>query len=181
MERKQTGVRMYNILMPIFMLIWFPSWLWLLLIPANYLIDRLVLRWGLPKGMEDRKRFLRRNTWKICLAGFLSDFAGSLMLFGALLGSDKLPGEWGTRISNAVSYNPFADPAGLVIVLFAVAVAGSCIFLLDRMILKRAGLEKRDAKRAALKLALVTAPYLFLVPSMLLYRSTTPPYRRWSL
>ena len=36
--------------------------------------------------------------------------------------------------------------------------------------LKRAGLEKRDAKRAALKLALVTAPYLFLVPSMLLYR-----------
>ncbi|MBR3196582.1 MAG: hypothetical protein IKF50_07755 [Clostridia bacterium] len=161
---------MYNILLPVFLLVWFPSWLWLLLIPANYLIDRFVLRWGLPKGMEDRKRFLRKHTWKICLAGFLSDFAGSLVLFGVTLLTDALPKDAVQRIGYAVSFNPFEHPAALAIVLFAVALAGVCIFLLDRGILKRAGMEKQDAKRAALRLALVTAPYLFLFPSILLYR-----------
>ena len=84
--------------------------------------------------------------------------------------TDALPKDAVQRIGDAVSFNPFEHPAALAIVLFAVALAGVCIFLLDRGILKRAGMEKQDAKRAALRLALVTAPYLFLFPSILLYR-----------
>ncbi len=37
----------YNILLPVWLLLFWPTYLWLLLIPANYLIDRFVLKWSL--------------------------------------------------------------------------------------------------------------------------------------
>ena len=40
---------------------------WLILIPANYLIDRLVLRWSLGE-MPDKGAFCRKLTWKIGFA-----------------------------------------------------------------------------------------------------------------
>ena len=50
--------KVYNILLPIWLIIFFPSWLWLILIPANYLIDRIVLKWSLgelpDKGMHGK-------------------------------------------------------------------------------------------------------------------------------
>ena len=52
--------KVYNILLPIWLLIFFPSWLWLLLIPANYLIDRIVLRWSLGE-LPDKGLFCRKN------------------------------------------------------------------------------------------------------------------------
>ena len=161
----------YNILLPIWLLVWWPSPLWLVLVPANYLIDRLVLRWGL-KGMEERDAFCRRHCWKVCLAGFASDLVGALLLFGAMLALSETPG--GSELADAVvdglGFNPFAHVLSLVIVLVAIAVAGLCIFLLDRWILTRAGLAAELARSAALRLAVITAPWLFLFPSMLLYR-----------
>ena len=52
MERKNS-TKLYNILLPLWFIIFIPSWLWLLLIPANYLIDRIVLKWSLG-DLEDK-------------------------------------------------------------------------------------------------------------------------------
>ena len=163
---KRHPIRTYNILLPIWMLVWFPSWLWLILIPANYLIDRLVLSWGLG-DMEDKGTFCRANTWKICIAGFLSDLAGSVLLFMSLLVSDAIPGTH--DFGSALSINPFENIFALLVTLAAIALAGFCIFKLDRWLLGKAGLDAELARRAALRLALVTAPYLFLVPGTLIY------------
>lgn len=57
-----------------------PSWLWLILISANYLTDRIVLRWSLG-DMPGKGLFCRKHNWKICIAGFVSDFAGAILLF----------------------------------------------------------------------------------------------------
>ena len=160
----------YNILLPIWLLVWWPSPLWLVLGPANSLIDRLVLRWGL-KGMEGRDAFCRRHCWKVCLAGFASDLVGGLLLFGAMLALGEVPGgELADTLAYGLGFNPFSHVLSLVIVLVAIAVAGLCIFLLDRWILTRAGLAAELARSAALRLAVITAPWLFLFPSMLLYR-----------
>ncbi len=161
MEKKT--FRVYNIMLPVWMLVWFPSWLWLLLIPGNYLIDRLVLRWSL-KGREERDAFCRKHTWKICLAGFLSDLAGALLLF-AVYAADP-----GRELTYALAYAPFSHWGAFLITVLAVALAGLLIFLIDRRILTRSGLEAEQAKRSALYMAIVTAPYLFLFPSGLLYR-----------
>ena len=50
--KKNETVRLYNILLPLWLLLFWPSALWLVLIPANYLIDRFVLRWSLGEMPE---------------------------------------------------------------------------------------------------------------------------------
>ena len=170
----RNNVRLYNILFPVWMLIWWPSALWLILIPLNYLIDTLVFHLSLPKD-ADRRSLRRRYSWKLCLAGFLSDFAGSALLFGAsaLADADRSPwrqAPWRRQFVNDIAYNPFGSAAVFGVTLLAVALAGLLIFLLDRQILKKSGLGPGQAKRSALMLALITAPYLFFFPSGLLYR-----------
>ena len=81
--RKKQSVTLYNILFPIWMLVWIPSPLWLLLIPLNFIIDYLVLYKSLPAdvqrsknfpGSVPRKAFCNTYAWKICAAGFAADF-----------------------------------------------------------------------------------------------------------
>ena len=162
MEQRR-GVRLYNVMFPVWMLIWWPSWLWLALIPLNYGIDALVLRLSLPAD-RDAKAFGRKHAWKICLAGFASDFLGSALLFAVYA---FLPGD---PLSYNLAYAPFGSAAALAVTLVALLLSAGAIFLLDSRILRRAGLEPDEARRAARNLAVFTAPYLFLFPSGLLYR-----------
>lgn len=53
--RKKQSVTLYNILFPIWMLVWIPSPLWLLLIPLNFIIDYLVLYKSLPADVQRSK------------------------------------------------------------------------------------------------------------------------------
>jgi hypothetical protein len=56
-----------------------------------------------------------------------------------------------------------------LIVIAGIAVSAACIYFLDKWILGRAGLGPEQVKRSAIRLALITAPYLYLFPSRLLY------------
>ena len=162
MEKKT--LRLYNILLPVWMLVWWPSWLWLFLIPGNYLIDRIVFRRSL-KGREDRDALCRRHTWKLCLAGFASDFAGAAIMLFTVYATER-----SREFNYAIAYNPFSHWGALAVTVLSVALAGLLIFLLDRLILKKSGLDEAQARRSGLWMAAVTAPYLFLFPSGLLYR-----------
>ena len=96
--KRNENVRLYNILLPLWLLLFWPSALWLVLIPANYLIDRFVLRWSLGE-MPEKGAFCRRHTWKICLAGFASDLAGACILFGVFMCSAVLTEPFWSRRS----------------------------------------------------------------------------------
>ena len=165
---KNTTTKIYNILLPLWLLIFLPSYLWLALIPLNYIIDRVVLRWSLG-DMPDKGLFCRKHTWKICLAGFLSDFAGALILLIISIPLADL-NEKLYDIGHAIMLDPFSNPAGLLIVVASIAVSAVCIFFLDKWILRKAGLDPEQVKRSALRLALITAPYLYLFPSRLIYK-----------
>ena len=157
MEKRNTGTRLYNIMLPLWLLVFIPSWLWLALIPLNYLIDRIVLRWSLG-DMPEKGLFCRRHTWKICVAGFTSDFIGAMFMLGVFfigaLINDESP--LFDDIVGGVGFNPFTHWLAFVIVAVAVAVAGLFIYLLDRWILKKAGLSLEQAKKSALRLAVFT-------------------------
>ena len=60
----------------------------------------------------------------------------------------------------------------LIIVLAAIFLAGLIIYLIDKAVLKKVGLSLEQAKKSALRIALITAPYLFLFPSSILYESS---------
>ena len=159
--------KIYNILLPLWLIIFVPTYLWLVLIPLNYIIDRVVLRWSLGE-MPDKGLFCRKQTWKICLAGFLSDLAGALILLGISIPVSEISDKF-YDIGHAIMFDPFSDLIGLLIVLASIAVSAACIYFLDRWILRKAGLEAEQVKRSAIRLALITAPYLYLFPSRLLY------------
>ena len=158
--------RLYNILLPIWLLIWVHSPLWLILIPLNYLIDRFVLKFSL-KGYENRDEFVRKNTWKVCLIGFLSDFVGCALLFITMYVLGRLGDH---DIAPALNMNPFKNIWALLIIILAIIVSGLCIYLLNKTILRKSGLNNKEAIKSALYLALITAPYLFLIPSGILYQ-----------
>ncbi len=165
--RKSNSVKLYNILLPLWLIIFLPSYLWLALIPLNYLIDRMVLKWSL-KDMPDKSLFCRRHTWKICLAGFFSDFVGAAIMLAISMYS----GEHSEKlyyIGHAVMFDPFSSLPGFFIVAACIAISAVCIYFIDKRILRKAGLDTEQVKQSALRLALITAPYLYLFPSRLLY------------
>ena len=154
-------------MLPLWLIIFLPTYLWLVLIPLNYIIDRVVLRWSLG-SMPDKGLFCRKHTWKICLAGFLSDFVGAaIMLEISMLMADR--SEKIMDIGHAIMFDPFSNLIELLIVVACIAVSAACIYFLDRWILRKAGLDPEQVKRSAIRLALITAPYLYLFPSELLY------------
>ena len=104
---KNNNVRLYNILLPLWLIVFLPTYFWLALIPLNYIIDRVVLRWSLG-DMPDKGLFCRKHTWKICLAGFLSDLAGSLILLGVSIPFSDLSGRF-YDIGHAIMFDPFSD------------------------------------------------------------------------
>lgn len=165
--KNDSNVRFYNILLPLWLIIFLPSYLWLGLIPLNYIIDRVVLRWSLG-DMPDKGLFCRKHTWKICLAGFFSDLVGSLILLGVSIPASEISEKF-YDIGHAIMFDPFSNLIGLLIVIASIAVSAVCIYFLDKWILGMAGLEPELVKRSAVRLALITAPYLYLFPSRLLY------------
>lgn len=166
--KKSNSVKLYNILLPLWLIIFLPSYLWLVLIPLNYLIDRVVLKWSL-KDMPDKGFFCRKHTWKVCLAGFFSDFVGAAIMLAISMYS----GEHSEKlydIGHAVMFNPFSSLPGFLIVAACIAISAVCIYLIDKRILRKAGLDTEQVKKSALRLAIITAPYLYLFPSGLLYQ-----------
>ena len=163
--------KVYNILLPIWLLIFFPSWLWLFLIPANYLIDRIVLMWSLG-DMPEKGLFCRNHNWKICLAGFASDYAGAILLFALnqlMFGMNDDVNSFISKAADGLMLNPFSNVLSLVIVIAAIVLSAVCIYKLDKSILTKAGLDIDQAKKSAIRLAIITAPYVYLIPSEWFY------------
>ena len=166
--RPKRSETLYNLILPVWMIFFWPSYLWLILIPLNYLWDRIVLYWSL-KDLPERGRFCRRHTWKICLAGFLSDLLGFLLLLGFFILSEAT--KFGDLVESMAYYDPFSHPLAFLTVALSVLAAGFAVYFLDRLILTKAGLAPEQAKRSALWLALLTAPYLYFFPTTVLYES----------
>ena len=166
--KKKRPVRMYNILFPIFILVSIPSPLWLILIPLNFFWDRFILSRSL-RDLEDRDVFCSRNDWKICIAGFLSDIAGAVFLFLLMIVSDRFFPGFSEKIGHGLSMNPFFTVESFLSTLAAVALSALLIYLIDRAILTKNGLDAGHASRAARNLALLTAPWLFFIPSEWIY------------
>ncbi|MBQ4374406.1 MAG: hypothetical protein II783_01320 [Erysipelotrichales bacterium] len=169
MKDKNGVIRLYNMILPIWLLVWWPSYLWLILIPLNYLWDRLMFSFALQKEeVENRKKIARYHTWEICLAGFAADFAGAAVLyFIAVTFGEK---GWVYEHITEHLLNPFTDVFMFLLVCFSIAISGLLVYLLDGVVLRgavlRSGEELRgdQIRKIAFWMAVTTAPYFYLVP-----------------
>lgn len=175
---KQTEpIRLYNLIFPIWIMLFFPGWWWLLIIPANFALDWFVLRRCMQKrGIDDPAPVLKKTAWRTCLLGFLADLIGSaalLAVFGALsfLGEhmidtgDKERGLSLAKWAGNAMLSPWSSVSAFLITALGVLLAGFLISRFNRrMLRKRTALGDDFAKYAAKWLAIATMPYLFLLP-----------------
>jgi len=175
-EQKPSQIRLYNILFPVWMLLWVPGWWWLLLIPGNFLIDFWILRTCFRKrNLPEISSLLKNCAWKTCLLGFLCDFIGSIVLLAVFSGismlaeliHDRGNPEFGNMLSGwagSAMLGQWNNP--LILITFAgIALSAYLIFIFNRnMLRKHPDIGAENADYTAKRLALMTAPYLFLLP-----------------
>ena len=161
------GKRLYNVILPIWMLWIFPK-VWLVVLPGNLAIDCLVLFFSLAAlGCKKKGAVLRQVWWKIWLLGFAADAVGTAWMFLGFLPIVVMGGSagwWEENIAGIMG-SPFRTPLALVWTLIGIAAAGVCIYFWDRRLLRSCPeLDERTGHIAALVLAVVTAPWTFFIP-----------------
>lgn len=161
--KKQT--RLYNVILPIWLIAAIPSPLWLVVIPGNLLLDCLVL-FAVLLAMKHVQKgaVVKRLWWRLWLLGFAADAVGVVWMMLGLLGVQFFGEPWENTVAH-ISHNALAHPLAFLWTLAGVAAAGVCIYFFDKRAMKSCELlSEREKHTAALVLAAATAPYLFFVP-----------------
>ena len=158
------SVKLYNVLLPIWILYFFPQ-VWLITLPGNLLIDCLVLLLTLAALKHTGKRaVLKKLWWKFWLLGFAADAVGVAWMFLGFLLYLPFGSAWENSVGH-ITHNPFAHPAAFLWTLAGVALAGVCIYFFDKKAMGRCQLlTPREKHIIALTMAVVTAPWLFFIP-----------------
>ena len=146
-------VKLYNMILPIWLIFLYPTFLWLFILPLNFLIDSLVvLIVKRVRKIESCRRVWQSSILKVWIFGFLSDFVGAGVVLLMELGLCEV-------------INTYKFPGLTLISLPGVLVAGVLIYLFNRYIsFRRCDLDLPDVKAMALWLAVATAPYTMLIP-----------------
>lgn len=154
--------KLYNVIFPVWMLVLVPM-TWVVVLPANFIIDSAVVLIGLRLlKAESVLRTYKSVILKVWALGFAADIIGCVLLFLSQIGNGEA---WYEYIQGPVAYNPLDNIFALLYVLIAVAVSGALIYFFNmRVSLKRTELEHAKKRALSLALAVLTAPYIFLVP-----------------
>ena len=162
-------IRLYNIILPIWLLIVLPQ-VWLIVLPANLIIDGLVLLLTLCWMKHGQKAaVLGQVWWKIWLLGFAADFVGvAFMILGMLpclfWPSSPFGRFWGDTVGHEM-HNAFRSPGAFLLTLAAVLLAGVFIYFFDRKALRSCPLlTAEQGQKLALAMALFTMPWFFFWP-----------------
>lgn len=154
-------VKLYNIIFPMYMLWVMPPIIFISAI-LNFIIDSIVIL-VTEKVLKIKDMFskYKKVILKVWGFGFLSDFIGAFLLFLiSFLCSDlDIP------IVYNLNYNPFGNVYALIITIFCIVISGVLIYIFNKKIsFKKIDLTDREKHILALTMAILTTPYLFLLP-----------------
>lgn len=150
-------IKLYNLIFPMWSVYFYGLFflpLWLILLPANFIVDTVVLlllfRW---LKLPEKKALYWKSIWKTWGFGFLADFVASGILIAA---SDLID----------FSFNVYTvNPGSILIATVGVVLAGILIYFFHmRFIWKKIDMEEEQKKKIALGMAILTAPYLMYLP-----------------
>ena len=167
------GIKLYNVIFPIWFLIFFPPVIFITLI-GNFIIDSLVTIlcfavFKLTSLKLDLKTFYKSNVLKVWIFGFLSDIIGAALLFVvSIYGNGMgLPDKY----LAGINFDPFGNPQALIIIIFAMLVSAAFILFFNyRFTFVRQIEDKKLRFKVALTIALITMPWTFLLPTKWFYR-----------
>lgn len=174
------SVTLYNVIFPVWFLILIPV-TWIAVLPANFIIDSLVLLLLFHAlKLSERKTLYKQTIFKVWGFGFLADIIGAIVLFfinylPTILGIEgSSASRWlYDNVTGPLGYNPFKSVYALLLMLLVIAGAGALIYLFNYKIsFKHWPVEDIQRKKAALIMAIITAPYTMLIPASWLYRQS---------
>ena len=156
MRQKKHKVRLYNVLFPAWMFYLFPTGLWLIILPANFAIDSVVL-WIAMRRLKiaGQRDIWKRSILRIWGIGFLSDILGALLTLGLFLLVDAAH----------LSWDIYLFPGTTLFAIPGVILAGILIYVLNkRYSFTNCALDNQQIHNLSLALAFFTAPYAMLIP-----------------
>ena len=158
----QKNLKLYNIFFPFWSLFLFPQF-FLLSLPVNFLIDSVVfLLAAKTLKLQNLKNIYKKGIRKIRGFGFLADIIGAIFLFLSNYIKDRL--ELPDTFLVGVNYNPRGHRASLLWTIITLLISGFLIFYFNyRWSFSEINLSDQDKRKLALRLAIFTAPYIFLV------------------
>ena len=171
---KKNSIKLYNVIFPIWLL-WLIPITWLVVLPANFFIDLLVVVLTMKYlKVPDIKMNAKSVIFKVWIFGFIADFIGTAsMVMSNLIDFNyktQLGKWWYTNIANAVCYNPFESVFFFFCVTVCVIITAFLIYLFNyKFCLNKLNLLDEQKKKIALSLAIFTAPYLFYLPTAWFY------------
>lgn len=144
-------IRFYNILFPIWFLLFIPL-SWVVVLPVNFIVDSLVILLMMKIiGVESKRKMYKQSILKVWGFGFLSDIIGAAFLFFTM---------WVLELSTSNDDPSLTIPAILIAAIF--------IFIFNYKISFK-GYDKSVRFKMALGLSILTAPYTFLIPLAWIY------------
>ena len=157
--------KFYNVMFPLFFLAFFPI-TWLYILPANFVIDSLVVFLGMKHlKLDNKKEVYKKSILKVWLIGFLSDMLGCLVLLPSIFIKND-------SFKEAMIWNLYKSPISVLLYCLAIFLAGLAIYYLNKKIsFKKTELNIPQIHKLSLYLAVFTAPYVLLIPTCLLYHS----------
>lgn len=138
--------KLYNFILPPFILIGFSPWFLGLSLVGNFLIDSAVLSIIMLVVFKkfDKSFYIKKMFW-LWLLGFSADIIGLFYMFTV------------SSVGGNISYN------NLPMIISGIIIAGGFIFLLDYLVFRKSDMTKKQALLSALTFAVLTAPYTFML------------------
>lgn len=138
--------KLYNFILPPFILIGFSPWFLGLSLVGNFLIDSAVLSIIMLVVFKkfDKSFYIKKSFW-LWLLGFSADIIGLFYIFTV------------SSVGGNISYN------NLPMIISGIIIAGGFIFLLDYLVFRKSDMTKKQALLSALTFAVLTAPYTFML------------------
>ncbi len=160
--------KLNNVIFPIWLIVIIPPVI-LITLPANFIVDSLVilLAFYLLK-ISDKLIKYKKCILKVWGFGFLTDIIGSFLLFSTVFldSFDFLA----KNLMEPIMWNPFSNPIALVYEVCVITLSGYLIYLFNyKFSFQKPDLDEEQKKKVSLLLAIITAPYLFLLPTSLFY------------
>ena len=147
--------RLNNILFPVWLFYLLPTGAWLIILPANFLIDSTVLVLAARKLGIKEKQLWKQSILRIWIIGFMSDILGALLILAVALLTDTVFPDW----------NTFYFPGATAIAVPGVLLSAICIYFINRRFaFRNTDLDDAAIVKLCRVLAIITAPYAMLIP-----------------
>lgn len=168
--------KLYNVFFPIWFLLLIPI-TWLMAIPINFVVDSIVILLSLKVlKIDDSFKKYKKVIFKVFLFGFFADFIGAVLLFfivdliGRLPESSSIFAWLNSNILIPVMENPFSNIYGFLFMTVIIAMVGFFIYFFNlKFSFSKLDVEEQEKKKMALYMAVFTAPYLFYIPTAVIY------------